>query len=316
MTLSPTARPQFSFQDQVGGFGIRSTGITATGTLDNKLGYAFAAGRLGEYGDFSPGPVAQGARPNNASPNSVNPNGACEAQNANGVPNDVSACNLALNTYFTSQNTEQSVLLGKLAYSLSPVTKLTATAYDAVQWSDSTGNGDNDYLPYSTRLNQVNQNTSDCTTPGGAAGYTVTTNPLTGATSCYTAQQWAASSYGPDGGGAGRQRSTRMGDYHLSFTTSLGNNNITLDGYPTVSCWEALPSPISTTPKVSWLQTTSCRRPTISVSASRRGTSSKPETPMNTTAGSGSSTTRRSSLESGAIFYARITPSTTNFRPS
>ena len=62
LTLSPTARPSFSFQQQVGGFGIRSTGITATGTI-GKLGYAIAAGRLGEYGDFAPGQVAQSARP-------------------------------------------------------------------------------------------------------------------------------------------------------------------------------------------------------------------------------------------------------------
>ena len=47
-------------------------------------------------------------------------------------------------------------------------------------------------------------------------------NPISGATACYTAQQFAAASYGPDGGGAGRQRSTRMGDYHLRFTTHAG----------------------------------------------------------------------------------------------
>ena len=94
MTLSPTARPQFSFQQQIGGFGIRSTGITATGTLDSKLGYAFAAGRLGEYGDFYPGSVPQAARPNNVLAGFGQPQRRCEAQNANGVPNDVSPCNL------------------------------------------------------------------------------------------------------------------------------------------------------------------------------------------------------------------------------
>src|SRR6202041_2570020 len=75
VTINPTAKPQFSFQQQVGGFGILSTGITATGTLGN-LGYAFAGGRLGEYGDFYPSMVPQSARPDNVQGASVFPNGA------------------------------------------------------------------------------------------------------------------------------------------------------------------------------------------------------------------------------------------------
>jgi outer membrane receptor protein involved in Fe transport len=229
VTIGPTLKPQYSFQEQIGGAGIRSTGLTATGTT-GKFGYAFAAGRLGEYGDFYPGAIPQAARPNNVDPSSVNPYGGCQGQSMANGPNDVSQCNLAQNTYAVSQNTEQSLLLGKVVYSLSNATKVTGTVYDAVQWSDSTGNGDNDYLPYSTRLKQVQQQTSDCTLPGGGAGYTVTTDAA-GDTACYTAQQWAAQSYGPDGGGAGRQRSTRMGDYNLDLTTSLGANDFTFDAF-------------------------------------------------------------------------------------
>jgi hypothetical protein len=233
VTLSPTTKPQYTFQQQVGGFGIRSTGISATGMLNNRLGYAAAAAVLGEYGDFYPGPITQSARPDNpiaftapGVPYSVNPNGMCDQ-----FPNDVSTCNRNLNTYAVSQNTEQHMLLGKLTNALSPATNLTATAYDAAQWSDSTGNGDNDYLPYSVRLGQVQQATPNCTAPGGGAGYTVYTNPLAGSTSCYTAQQYAAATYGPDGGGAGRQRGTRFGDYHLNLTTKAGNNTFQVDGY-------------------------------------------------------------------------------------
>ncbi|HEY0797980.1 MAG TPA: TonB-dependent receptor [Candidatus Baltobacteraceae bacterium] len=225
MTISPTQKPQATFQQQFGGFGISSTGVTATGTF-NRLGYALAVGRLGESGDFSPSPVAQSARPNNVVSGSVNPPDTCDS-----ASNDVSACNLALNTYPVSQNTEQSLELGKLSYALGHSTKLEATAYDAVQWSDSTGNGDNDYLPYNVRLGQVLKGTSDCTTPGGTASYTVTTDPVAGTTACDTAQQFAGATYGPDGGGAGRDRSTRMGDYHLRLTTQAGINSITLDGY-------------------------------------------------------------------------------------
>jgi outer membrane receptor protein involved in Fe transport len=227
LTLAPTSRPHAEFQQQIGGFGTSSSGITATGTLD-RLGYAIAAGTFGTYGDFAPTPIAQSARPNNVVSPSVNPNSACAT-----ATNDVSACNLALNTYVVSQNTTQKVGLAKFEYALGNTTKAQVTAYDGLQFADSTGNGDNDYLPYNVRLGQVLKGTSDCTTTGGTPGYTVTTNPLTtpNATACYTAQQFAASTYGPDGGGAGRNRGTRMGDYHGSVTTKLGVNNITVDGY-------------------------------------------------------------------------------------
>jgi outer membrane receptor protein involved in Fe transport len=144
---------------------------------------------------------------------------------------EVSQCNLNLNTYAVSQNTQQSVGLAKFTYALSPATNVRATAYDAVQWSDSTGNGDNDFLPYSTRLSQVQSGATNCTTASGTAGYTVSTNPITLTTACYTASQLAAATSGPDGGGAGRQRSTSMRDYDLSFNTVAGINNITLSGF-------------------------------------------------------------------------------------
>jgi outer membrane receptor protein involved in Fe transport len=234
VTISPTRKPQFLLQQQAGGFGTLSTGITATGTT-GKLGYALAYGRLGEYGDFTPGLIAQAARPNNVQPGSVNPNAACLGQPDPNNPGsnlpEVSACNLALNTYAVSQNTQQSVNLGKLTYAISPVTTIGASVYDAVQWSDSTGNGDNDYLPYSTRLGQVESGSTNCTTANGAAGYTVSTDPIAMTTSCYTAQQLTAATYGPDGGGAGRQRSTSMRDYSGTFTTKAGNNTITLSGF-------------------------------------------------------------------------------------
>ena len=233
VTLTPTSEPHASFQQQIGGFGILSTGATATGTID-KLGYAFALGRLGEFGDFNPHRIAQSARPNNVSSGSVNPNGACaggtDLAKSPGAF-DVSACNLTVNTYTVSQNTEQSVGLAKLDYAFSPKTHFRITTYGAVQWSDSTGNGDNDFLPYSTRLGQITSGTANCKTRSGGAGYLVTTNPLSGSTECYTAQQFALATSGPDGGGADRQRSTTMRDYNFAFTTKAGINNITVSAF-------------------------------------------------------------------------------------
>jgi outer membrane receptor protein involved in Fe transport len=235
ITISPTAKPQFTFQQQVGGFGLTSTGITGTGTV-GKIGYAFAAGRLGEYGDFYPFQSPQTARPDNVSPNSVNPPGVCSGntdyEQANSLT-DVSQCNRGVNTYGVSQNTYQAIGLGKLTYAISPATNIFGTAYTAVQWSDSTGNGDNDDIPFSTRLATIQSGSPNCTTSGGAAGYTVITNPTTTvpATSCYTAQQYAATTSGPDGGGAGRQRATNLRDYTFGGTTTAGIHNITLSGF-------------------------------------------------------------------------------------
>ena len=233
VTLEPTATPHFSVQQQIGGFGTLGTGLTATGTV-RKLGYAFALGRLGEYGDFYPHQAAQSARPNNVSPNSAYPNGKCAG--GTGVvaaaPDafDVSACNLGVNTYSVSQNTEQSIGLAKLDYALSPVTHFKVTTYGAVQWSDSTGNGDNDFLPYATRLAQITSGKANCATPTGG-GYQVVTNPLAGTVACYTAPQFAAATSGPDGGGEDRQRSTTMRDYNFAFTTKAGINDVTVSAF-------------------------------------------------------------------------------------
>lgn len=228
-TLDPTGTPQATFQQQVGGFGLLSSTLEGTGTVGH-LGFAAAAGVVGTYGSFYPGQTFQAGRPSNVNGLSVSPPGACN--NASGL--DVSACNQAASTYAVSQDTKLTADMLKLRYALSPATSLAATVYDAVQWADSTGNGDNDFVPYDSRLNQIlNPNnpasTPNCTTPTGGGGYSVITDPVNNVTGCYSAQQFAAASSGPVGGGAGRQRSTQMRDYHLRFNTAIGAHNITLD---------------------------------------------------------------------------------------
>lgn len=228
-TLNPTGKPQATFQQQFGGFGLSSSSVAGTGTF-GRLGVALAAGVVGSYGAFYPGQMFQAGRPSNLNSLSVNPPGACN--NSSGL--DVSACNQAVSTYAVSQNTKLGADMLKLHYSLSPSTSLTASVYDAVQWDDNTGNGDNDFLPYDSRLNQIlNPNNPasapNCTTPSGGSGYSVITDPVNNVTGCYTAQQYAAASSGPVGGGAGRQSATQMRDYHVRFNTALGQNNVTLD---------------------------------------------------------------------------------------
>ncbi len=228
-TLNPTGKPEGTFQQQFGGFGLSSSSVTETGTV-GRLGFAIAAGVSGTYGAFHPGQTFQSGRPSNVSSFSVNPTSACN--NASGL--DVSACNQAVSTYAVSQNMKLGADMLKLRYALSPVTSLSATVYDAVQWSDNTGNGDNDYVPYDSRLNQIlNPNSAasvpNCTTSSGTGGYTVVTDPVHNVNGCYTAQQYAAASSGAVGGGGGRQSSTQMRDYHLRLNTTLGQHNIAVD---------------------------------------------------------------------------------------
>lgn len=251
--LNPSTTPQYIFQQQVGNNGILSSALDLTGT-EGKFGYVAAGGVSGIHGVLN-GDIAQTARPELLAPGAVNPPFDC----SNSSGNDVSQCNLAATTYDVGQETKLNDLLGRMRYSFSGATSLTVSAYATNWWSNSTGNGDNDYLPFATRLGQINQTPpivpgvgapGGCLTSAGKPGYLVVTKPvewnnegqpttapvpvptLPPGMACFTANQWATSSYGPDGGGAGRQRGVAMQDYDSRFTTMIGkNNNVVLDYY-------------------------------------------------------------------------------------
>ena len=187
-TINPTLQRVFKFSDGIGDQGREMTSFTLTGS-DGKLGYAFAGGVQGAYGMFAPGLVTQTGRPNNNA--NLNNNGACTASN------DISPCNTALNTYSVSQNTNLRSGLAKLKYDLSNNTSFTTTVFASGQQSDSTGNGDNDNIPYDTRLAQIKSNPGNCSLPtdppSKTSGYQVITQE--GAPpQCYTAAQWALNS--------------------------------------------------------------------------------------------------------------------------
>ncbi len=224
-TLAPTQKPSFNVLESLGNQGRQQTAATLTGSA-GRLGYAFAGGVQGTFGLFTPQSIAQTGRPNNDN-NGAN-GGICTKGN------DVSACNFALNTYNVSQNVLVKGGLAKLQYGLSDNMTFTATAYDSGVVADSTGNGDNDNIPYDTRLAQIQTNqTPNCNLAGSsvANGYTVITNRNGATSSCYSASQWAAASSGPYGGGAGRARGTNMSDYHFRVQSTGGKNTLTADGF-------------------------------------------------------------------------------------
>jgi outer membrane receptor protein involved in Fe transport len=222
-TLNPTTKPHGELYQALGNEDLAQTEIKTTGSF-GKFGYALGHTVEGTTGDFAPQQIVQGARPNNslnltdAVPGSSPLVGQCTGSN------DLTSCNTALNTYSVSGNYRVQNDLGKLKYDFNDKTSLTLTAYDGNQLSDSTGNGDNDDIPYDTRLAEIQANPGNC---NGGKGYTVITNSNPNA--CYTAQQYAAASSGPYGGGQDRNRGTSLQDYHARFSTLVGNNQISLD---------------------------------------------------------------------------------------
>ena len=224
-TLNPTPTRQFLIEQGVGTQSKLQSDFRATGTI-GRLGYALAGSVQSTNGLYPPQIIPQTGRPNN-NPNSNN-NGACTSGN------DLTSCNLALNTYRVSAVSVIKSGLAKFVYTLSPNTNVLVSWFGSGQYSDSTGNGDNDNVPYDTRLAQIiANNTPNCSLPtdkGGAqSGYTVITDQNPNA--CYSAQQWAANSYGPFGGGAGRNRGTSMFDYHARLQSVNKHSTLTADWF-------------------------------------------------------------------------------------
>lgn len=205
-TLHPTAQVQYGIAEQ----GKQTFGVQATGTQD-KLGYAFVYGVTGTYGDF-PGAIRAQTGDRGTQWDPVTTEGI---------------------TYFTSANYVLRNGLAKFRYTFSPTTTLTLAAYTATSWDDKTGNGDNDFISPEFALFTAQTNLN-CTTSGGKPGISVTTSPPNVSppvTKCVTAQQYAQGASGPAGGGPGAWQALHNQDYHARFATSLGKNQIIVDGF-------------------------------------------------------------------------------------
>lgn len=228
-TLNPTAKPHFDLQQQVGSSGTDSSLIKATGSFGN-FGYALGGGVTGTYGSFSPQDIFQSSRPNNDQNTPAFAN--CTNASAS-FPVDLTSCNQAANTYLVSGNYLVRDDIAKLKYNLAPTTALTLTGYWSNEFADSTGNGDDDNIPYATRLQQINDGTaySGALGQNGCAAnlYAVATdaNP----NGCDTAAQLASATNGPAGGGNLRTRGVRLYDYDSHLTSTIGTSNVNVDYY-------------------------------------------------------------------------------------
>jgi len=207
-TISPTEKPEGFLRLGYGDQGRQTFGVQATGTV-GKLGYVFIHGVNGAYGNFPGAFIPQtGAR-----------------------GNDFTSATLAADTYWVSGNYILRNDLAKLVYKFSPATQLSLTGYAANSWDDKTGEGDNDFITYDYAYFQAAGSPNCSLTPGGPTnGVTVITNSAPNGT-CVTPAQYAQGASGPAGGGQGPFQWLRNQDYHARLSTTVGRNQIILDGF-------------------------------------------------------------------------------------
>ncbi len=201
LTYEPTERDQFVVQQGFGNEGRAFTALRATGTA-GKLGYALANGVVGTYGLFSGAPIAQtGLR-----------------------GTDFTSETLAGLTYPVSGDYVLRNDLARITYAPAPATRIAFSAYDATSWADKTGEGDNDFNPYSYVFANA---------PVGASarcphGVLVSTD---GGPQCISPSAYAAAASGPAGGGPGAWQALRDQDYDLHATSAAGENAYALDAF-------------------------------------------------------------------------------------
>ncbi len=236
-TINPTQGYHVSVTQGVGNNDKLMTGLLGTGSL-GKLGYAIAWGVQGTNGNFPGGVITQTA----LLQSSVLNNGYKGAP----PPPDLTKANVdnGLNTYYVTGQYSQYNWVGKLTYTFSPRTTLQFTSYAANDWSNSTGEGDNDYQQYQYVLYGAQQNVASIiASPGGLNTILVHNVPKSckntiavlantpSGYECMNAQQFALNFYGPFGGSIDRWRTLGNQDYDLRATQQLGAGVITVEGF-------------------------------------------------------------------------------------
>lgn len=245
LTINPTLQNHFSVTQGVGSNDKSMTGMLATGTI-GKLGYAVAWGSQGTTGNFPGGYIQQTAllqtsviHPGISAP--FRP-----ATAASPPPPDLTHANAynLVNYYPVSGGYVQKNFVGKLLYNFSPKTTLQFTAYSANDWSNSTGEGDNDYETFPYVLYGARQLLQSIeSTKRGMNTILVDGKPRSCHDSiavlmdnaqgyaCMTPVQYALNFYGPFGGSIDRWRTLGNQDYDARATQQLGAGTITLEGF-------------------------------------------------------------------------------------
>jgi outer membrane receptor protein involved in Fe transport len=256
-TLNPTPENHLSITQGTGSNLKLLTGLMGTGSF-GKLGYAIAWGTQGTTGNFPGGYIQQTAL---LQTSVVNPGiGApfrASAQ-ASPPPPDLTHANAynGVNYYWVSGDYVQRNFVGKLVYDFSPKTALQFTSYSAQDWSNSTGNGDNDYQTFPYVLFGARQTLASIKGSSGGANtilvngaprtchdtIAVLTDTPQGFT-CMTPVQYALAFYGPQGGSIDRWRSLGNVDYDGRATQLVGAGTITVEGFIDAYNYNAVKGP-------------------------------------------------------------------------
>lgn len=244
-TINPTQTPHFSLTEGAGSNDKAMTGMLGTGYI-GKLGYAVAWGSQGTTGNFPGGYIQQTAL---LQTSVVNPGIGPPfrpASKASPPPPDLTNANAfnEVNYYPVSGGYVQRNFVGKLVYDFSPKTTLQFTAYSANDWSNSTGEGDNDYETFPYVLYGAQQTLAGIeATKKGLNTILVHGKPeschdsiavLVNAApgyACMTPAEYAVNFYGPFGGSIDRWRTLGNQDYDARATQVIGSGTITLEGF-------------------------------------------------------------------------------------
>lgn len=236
-TINPTQQNHISITQGAGSNNKAMTGLLGTGSL-GKLGYAIAWGSQGTTGNFPGGYIQQTAL---LQTSVVNP-----GIKSSPPPPDLTHANAfnEVNYYPVSGGYVQRNFVGKLVYDFSPKTTLQFTTYSAQDWSNSTGEGDNDYETFPYVLYGAQQTLASIeATKKGLNTILVNGKPESCHDSiavlidnpqgytCMTPAQYAVNFYGPFGGSIDRWRTLGDVDYDARATQQLGSGLITLEGF-------------------------------------------------------------------------------------
>jgi len=234
-TLDPTLTPQLVLTQGYGTFSKLTSALTATGTFEQRWGYALALGTTGSNGSIPHAIFTQPAAAFDAS--ATDP------------------AVVALQNYPVESQVANRSALYKVQYGLGNNARISAVAVNSYYWDNKTGNGDGDYLPWNTALAIGNQKLANYTpsftggtvsalnppncpagqfvgTGTGGNAYGFGTDGLTpdGGTTCVTPSQWAILNTGWQGAGPAWQAFTNQ-DYQVRFNANMGPNTINVDTF-------------------------------------------------------------------------------------
>lgn len=249
LTVNPTQQNHISITQGVGSNDKAMTGFLGTGTL-GKLAYALAWGTQGTTGNFPGGFIQQTALLQTSVVNL--------GYKGNAPPPDLTHANAynLVNYYPVSGGYVQRNFVGKLQYDFSPTSTLQFTSYSAQDWSNSTGEGDNDYetFPYVLYGAQL-EIAAIKAGKGGLNTILVNGKPRSchdtiavlvdnpqGYT-CMNAVQYATNFYGPFGGSIDRWRTLGNVDNDLRATQQVAGGTVTLEGFVDSYNWNEQKGP-------------------------------------------------------------------------